>query len=87
MLPAAPLDEILNVTVGREAASSALLESAYIDEDFRDEYVNFYATTYREVPRLCERLHFFRTAADIDEDYLGYVVLRPILGRPVCRTM
>ena len=70
-------------TVGRESPTRALLESGYIDEDYRDEYINFYAKTYRELPLRCERLHFFKGI----EEYLGYIVLRPIIGRPVCRTM
>ncbi len=87
MRPSAPLDEIFNVTVGRESPTRVLLESGYIDEDFRDEYVSFYAKTHRDLPRRCERLHFFDDREEHREDYLGYVVIRPIVYRPVCRTM
>jgi hypothetical protein len=87
MGPSDPLDEIFKVTVGRENPTLVQLESGYIDEDYRDEYINFYAKTYRELPTRCERLHFFDDSGSEREDYLGYVVLRPIIGRPVCRTM
>jgi hypothetical protein len=82
-----PLDRIFKHTVGRENATLVQLESGYIDEDFRDEYANFYAKTYRELPTRCERLHFFDTSDQEARRYLGYVVIRPIVGRPVSRTM
>lgn len=84
---ATPLDHMFNETVGKQNPTLALLESGYVDEDFRDEYIHFYARTYRELPRRCERLHFFDGAADDVDKYLGYIVLRPIVGRPVSRTM
>ena len=82
-----PLDRIFKHTVGRENPTLAQLESGYIDEDFRDEYSNFYAKTYRELPTRCERLHFFDTSDQDAQRYLGYIILRPIVGRPVSRTM
>jgi Papain-like cysteine protease AvrRpt2 len=87
MTPAAPLDHIFKVTVGHESPSRALLESGYIDEDFRDEYINFYAKAYRALPSRCERIHFYDNSDREQQRYLGYVVLRPIIGRPVSRTM
>jgi hypothetical protein len=87
MGPARPLENIFKETVGPERPTLAQLESGYIDEDFRDEYANFYAKTYRELPTRCERLHFFDDVDESDPKYLGYVVIRPILGRPVSRTM
>jgi hypothetical protein len=81
------LDELLRVTIGHESPTLAQIESGYIDEDFRDEYVNFYAKTYREIPSRCERLHFFVHSSPESEDYVGFVVLRPVIGRPVCRTL
>jgi hypothetical protein len=82
-----PLDRIFKHTLGRENPTQVQLESGYIDEDFRDEYANFYAKTYRELPTRCERLHFFDTRDKEERRYLGYVILRPIVGRPVSRTM
>jgi hypothetical protein len=80
----APVLNCVFETVAKECPTHARLESGYIDEDFRDEYANFYAKTYRELPSRCERLHFFDEPNDA---YLGYVILRPIIGRPVSRTM
>lgn len=65
----------------------ALLEPDYIDADYRNEYANFYAQTFREISDRCRRLHFFKTTSDADtEEYLGFSVLRPIRTRPVGRT-
>jgi hypothetical protein len=60
----------------------ALLEAEYLDPDFLDEYVNYYASTYRPIPNRCRRLHFFA-----EDAYLGFCVLRPISTRPVGRTV
>lgn len=65
-----------------EGATVALLEREYIDADYRDEFANFYATTFRALPDRCERLHFWR-----ESTYLGFLVVRPIKSRPVCRTV
>jgi hypothetical protein len=86
MGPSASLDQILLKTVGQQGPSRALLEGDYIDADYRDEFAHFYAQTYRPLPDRCERLHFFDDAPERTR-YLGYTVLRPVVGRPVCRTM
>lgn len=62
-------------------ATRAVIEP-YIDADYRDEYQQFYTLTFTPPSDRCERLHFWR-----DRKYLGYSTLRPIPGRPVCRTM
>lgn len=62
--------------------TDVLLEHEYLDRDYRDEYRAFYAQTYRWVPDRCERLHFWS-----HDMYVGYCSIRPIKGRPVCRTM
>ena len=64
-------------------AASALLEHQYLDRDYRDEYREFYAQTFRWIPDRCERLHFWTAR----QRYLGYTSLRPIAGRAVGRTM
>lgn len=79
------LDDILGM-VERMKATSALLEADYVDPDYRDEYVHYYAFTYRQLPTRCARLHFFRSEQDEDR-YLGFCVLRPIGDHPVGRTM
>jgi hypothetical protein len=70
----------------RHQATLAMIEHEYIDQDFRDEYVNHYATTYRPLPNRCRRLHFFATE-DSGDRYLGYCVLRPVRAHPTCRTV
>ncbi len=69
--------------VGGEA-TLALVERDYVDADYRDEFANFYAQTFRALPDRCERVHFFDQGR---QRYLGFTVLRPIHERPVCRTM
>jgi hypothetical protein len=83
------LEDVLK-QIGRHGTTfpptCVLLESDYIDADYRDEYSHFYSRVYRKLPSRCERLHFFAEHGG-EERYLGYMVLRPVLGRPICRTM
>jgi hypothetical protein len=76
------LAQILKV-VGENEGARCFVERDYIDRDYRDEYANFYAQTYRSHLDRCQRLHFLSPAGA----YVGYVVLRPIPGRLVSRTM
>lgn len=78
------LSSVLETVEGR--ATLAMIEPEYVDRDFRDEYVNHYATTYRALPSRCRRLHFFAAEDDSDR-YLGYCVLRPVRAHPTCRTV
>ena len=88
MGPSQAFDHLMLETVGKHPATIAMREGEYIDADYRDEFAHFYAQTFRPVPDRCERLHFWR---DGDHgkpaSYLGFTVLRPIIGRPVCRTL
>ncbi|MDT7571533.1 MAG: hypothetical protein QOE05_1707 [Actinomycetota bacterium] len=76
-----PLETIWEL-VESHGATRALREPGYVDVDWRDEYANFYATTFRSHPDRGERVHFWRNV-----EYLGYIVIRPVRGRPVSRTM
>jgi hypothetical protein len=66
-------------------ASTVVIETRYIDLDYRSEYSAFYSKTFRSQPDSAHRLHFFRAPLqavqlhDLPEDhgYLGYVVIRP----------
>jgi hypothetical protein len=78
----AALDRVFRVVSGQ--ATLALIEHDYIDADYRDEFAHFYAQTFRALPDRCERVHFFDQR---NRRYLGFTVLRPIHGRPVCRTV
>jgi hypothetical protein len=91
-----PLERCLEVA--RETgAKSVVIETRYVDRDYRGEYSNFFSKTFSEIPDTAHRLHFFkdnlsyRDLANLSETvqrgYLGYVVVRPSpLGR-VGRTM
>jgi hypothetical protein len=68
----------------RLGATHVQFEWEYVDPDWRDEFAHFYATVYRDIPDRCERVHFVR---DEPFEYLGFVVMRPLLGAPVSRTM
>jgi Papain-like cysteine protease AvrRpt2 len=78
------LNSVLEAIEGR--ATLAMIEPEYVDRDFRDEYVNHYATTYRALSSRCRRLHFFKAEGRSDR-YLGYCVLRPVRAHPTCRTV
>ena len=80
-------------------AVTGIIEYRYIDLDWRSEHTRFYSTTYRRYPSVAHRLHFFSKdlnprlldseSQDIDFGalgYLGYTVLRPVMGSPVGRT-
>lgn len=77
------LNQILAV-IGNSPKPLCYVERDYVDRDYRDEYSNFYAGTFRSLPDRCQRLHFVSKEGG---RYLGFVVLRPIPGRLVCRTM
>jgi hypothetical protein len=76
-------------------ASTAVIETRYLDEDYRSEYSAFFSKTFAEIPDTTHRIHFFVRELepaqlwDLPDDhgYVGFVVVRPSqLGR-VGRTM
>lgn len=82
--------------VAREGgATSVVIETRYIDIDYRSEYSSYYSRGFRAPPSSAHRLHFFRAPlrgeqlADLPDDagYLGYVIVRPVALGPVGRTM
>jgi hypothetical protein len=78
-----PLEVVVRTAV-RCGATQVLLERNYIDADYRSEFANFYAETFRPLPDRCQRLHFIDPK---ERRYFGYSVIRPIIGRPVSRSM
>ncbi|MDX9703754.1 MAG: hypothetical protein RBU23_12035 [Candidatus Auribacterota bacterium] len=78
-------------------AKSVVIEYYYVDKDFRDSYYNFFSKKFANHQRNCVRLHFFCKKIAEDElwnlenncsnDYLGYIVLRPIPPFSIGRTM
>lgn len=45
---------------------SLLVERKYVDKDFIDDYTKFYAKCFKEYPKYCDRIHFFKQF-DFDE--------------------
>ncbi len=78
------------------ASTSLLVETRYLDADYRSEYSAHYSTAFASYPDATHRLHFFRadlSPADISRvdaqkhGYLGYIVVRPVPTGPVCHAM
>lgn len=91
-----PLERCLEVARAG-GARTVVLETRYIDLDYRSEYSSFFSKTFAEIPDTAHRLHFFKSEIAVDQlevlsaaacrSYLGYVTVRPSpLGR-VGRTM
>jgi hypothetical protein len=89
-----PLQRCLEVAKAG-GATTAVIETRYLDEDYRSEYSAFFSKTFAEISDTAHRVHFFRRALAADElwrlpddhGYLGFMVVRPSwLGR-VGRTM
>lgn len=75
-----------------DAVKAVLIESDYVDKDYRSTYYNFYAKKGQHYRPDCVRLHFFdetvsfddntlrlRSGADprLEDHYYGYMILRP----------
>lgn len=83
------------------AVRGMLVESGYVDKDYRSTYYNFYAKKGRSYRSDCVRLHFFDESVTFDPDkvalscpdgrpedhYFGYVVLRPTLVSTIGRSI
>ena len=88
-----PLQQVLG-HVKALGLKSVVLEPDYVDRDYRDEFANVYAKSFRSYPDRCTRVHFFarsiKCRGDLrsdDPDYLGYCVLRPVEVGIVGRTL
>jgi hypothetical protein len=55
-----PLGRCLEVARAN-GASTVVVETRYVDLDYRSEYSAFYAGTFQSAPDTAQRLHFFRT--------------------------
>jgi hypothetical protein len=78
-----------------------LVESGYVDKDYRSTYYNFYAKKGRAYRSDCVRLHFFDECVTYDDGiaaldcsdtrpqdhYFGYIVLRPTLVATIGRSI
>ena len=86
-----PFERCLEVAE-ENGAKTLVIETRYIDLDYRSEYSNFFSRTFSEIPDTTHRLHFFKAEIqpaeitalppEAQKSYLGYVIVRPnSLGR------
>ena len=76
-------------------ASTVVVETRYLDLDYRSEYSAYYSKQFADVPDSAHRIHFFAERleeaaiwSDASEaGYLGYVVVRPSTTGRVSRAM
>ena len=82
--------------VAREnLAHTAVIETRYIDADYRSEYSLFYSKAFAHYEDSTHRIHFFKShlrAEEVwqlpdDPGYLGYIIVRPHVRGVVGRTM
>src|SRR5258706_6563636 len=78
-----------------------LVETDYVDKDYRSTYYNYYAKKGRVYRTDCVRLHFFDELVSFSEDklelnspdgrpqhhYFGYIVVRPTLLATIGRSL
>lgn len=89
-----PLLRIIDIAIAH-GVQSVLVETRYIDADWRSEHARFYSTTYKRYPSIAHRAHFFTEQLPADladlsalrDSYKGYTVFRPLPTQPVGRTM
>lgn len=90
----APLRRCVEVARSLGAAT-VVVETRYLDIDYRSEYSAYYSRQFADVPDSAHRLHFFgrrlsaRSLWRLAEksDYLGYVVVRPASTGLVSRAL
>ena len=84
-----------------DAVKAVLIESNYIDKDYRSTFYNFYAKKGQHYRSECVRLHFFDETVSFDNNklalncpdnqlndhYFGYMVLRPTGIATIGRTI
>jgi len=76
-------------------ARTAVVETRYIDADYRSEYSLFYSKAFIHYEDSAHRIHFFQAEIGDDETwqlpmepgYIGYVIVRPNVRGLVGRTM
>jgi hypothetical protein len=84
-----------------QAVKGILIETRYIDKDYRSTYYNFYAKKGQKYRDDCVRLHFFDETVTfedstlrlisidsrIEDHYFGYMILRPTGIATIGRTV
>lgn len=61
-----PLERCLEVARAA-GATSVVIETRYLDLDYRSEYSAFFSKTFAEIPDTAHRLHFFRADVAAEE--------------------
>ncbi len=74
-------------------AKTIVVEEDYISKDFLHDYASYYAFCFEKYPKFCKRIHFFSVAFEVNtfetqlldggvneiwENYLGFIVVKPI---------
>lgn len=76
-------------------AATLVVETRYLDIDYRSEYSAYYSRQFADVPDSAHRLHFFTNRLDAQslwqlpsaDGYIGYVVVRPASTGLVSRAL
>lgn len=82
------IEDLRQYLDGIDEATVCCVEYPYIEEYYRDTYYSFYARKHNDYNRHCFRISFFNegvteenfftiSADDLNEKFIGYVVLRP----------
>lgn len=90
----APLRRCIDVARAL-GATSLVVETRYLDLDYRSEFSAYYSRQFADIPDSAHRLHFFKhklTARSLPTgakraQYLGYVVIRPSATGAVSRAL
>src|SRR4051812_16372580 len=61
-----PLERCLEVARAG-GARTVVVETRYIDLDYRSEYSSFFSKTFAEIPDTAHRLHFFKSEIAADQ--------------------
>ncbi len=87
---------VLDNLFGHASLRTAIFESEYIDVDHSRSYSQFYSRSFLDHSKRTTRVHFFTrrltrpNLVDLvqhQDDYLGYVVVRPLRIRTIGRTV
>lgn len=76
---------------------TAVVEHMYVDRTYRDSYYTYYSAKHFNYSRYCKRVSFFSGTfeasfidcdeTDLEQSFMGTIVIRPISGRSVGRTL
>lgn len=101
-LPQSAQQQYLVTYLSAAGAVSILVEPNYFDRDYLDEFAAFYSKSAKGYLNICSRLHFFKSEftknllddslgrlenSHLQNDYLGFIVLRPLSSAPFGRTV